>query len=65
MKTKKEVMSKERLQHSLSIPSLASPGNDIHAINIVIENIKEEAIESLIFSIRLTRESKRSVMVLF
>ena len=41
MKVKKEVMSKERLQRSLSIPDLTNPENGIHAINIMINNIKE------------------------
>ncbi len=38
---KKDLMSQERLEYSLSILDLTDPKNGVHVINIVIENIKE------------------------
>lgn len=37
----KEVMSPERLKASLAIPDLTDPKNGIHAINIVVGNIRQ------------------------
>lgn len=37
----KKIMSSERLKTSLAIPDLTDPKNGIHAVNIVINNIKQ------------------------
>jgi phenylalanyl-tRNA synthetase alpha chain len=38
---KKEVMSPERLAASLAIPDLTDPKNGIHAINLIVQKVKQ------------------------
>jgi len=45
---KKEIMSPERLRASLAIPDLTDQRNGIHAINIVVNNVKQALEKSYV-----------------